>query len=167
MIQSEGLQRPNQQPDLSKMKIRHALETDLEMILTIMKQSIRPAWGETSVLQEITDPYCFFPVIVYNCIVKGFAILRINSDENQLMQLAVDPLYRGMGLADALMDELIGKVKSMALQNEPMSIILEVRETNIGAKALYEKHGFRLIGTRLNYYTDPVENALIMKLQLQ
>jgi ribosomal-protein-alanine N-acetyltransferase len=65
------------------------------------------------------------------------------------------------GIANELMRELI-----QSAQNEAASaILLEVRESNLPARGLYEKHCFREVGRRRAYYRDPAEDAILYALR--
>ena len=91
--------------------------------------------------------------------VLGYAVLSAVLDEGNLDNIAVAPPCRRRGVADALLSALtgIGRTSLSVLQ-------LEVRASNLPAIALYEKHGFVLVGRRKNYYETPREDALLMTL---
>ena len=67
------------------------------------------------------------------------------------------------GIASELVHELIQRAQSEAAP----AILLEVRESNLPARGLYEKHGFREVGRRRAYYRDPVEDAILYALRLR
>jgi ribosomal-protein-alanine N-acetyltransferase len=76
--------------------------------------------------------------------------------EFEILNLAVDPAYRRQGIAKSLLTHHLAKLGEH---------FLEVRESNIGALKLYQSLGFRAVGTRGDYYTNPNENAIVMKLK--
>ena len=80
--------------------------------------------------------------------------LQIFSGEGYVTNIATLPAYRRQGIAKALI--------KTAMQNEMEFITLEVRESNIPAFRLYEKLGFSEVGRRPNYYSNPVEDAILM-----
>ena len=84
------------------------------------------------------------------------------ADEFELLDLATDPGQRRRGVASSLITELIHTARARA----GSAVFLEVRSSNQAARSLYEKHGFRVVHERKNYYRDPVENALCMRLDL-
>jgi len=92
----------------------------------------------------------------------GFFVAWHVADEFELLDLATDPSQRRRGVASALLGELIHTARTRG----GSSVFLEVRCSNQPARALYEKHGFRVVHERKNYYRDPVENALCMRLDL-
>lgn len=90
--------------------------------------------------------------------VAGFLVARAASpDEHEVLNLAVDPRYRRRGIGRALVEHVI--------QASPGTWFLEVRVSNQGARKLYECVGFQATGTRANYYRNPPESAIVMRLQ--
>ncbi len=69
-------------------------------------------------------------------------------------------LVRG-GIGAGLVGALIGRARSEAAT----AILLEVRESNLAARGLYEKQGFREVGRRRTYYADPAEDAILYALR--
>lgn len=89
--------------------------------------------------------------------ILGYAVVSVILDEGNLDNIAVAPEFRRQGVADALLRALTG------FGREHLSMLmLEVRASNAPAIALYEKHGFRAVGRRKNYYTAPREDAVLM-----
>jgi ribosomal-protein-alanine N-acetyltransferase len=86
----------------------------------------------------------------------GYVICARYADVWHVMNVAVDPPLRRQGVASALLEAMI----EAAGAEEPFT--LEVRPSNTGAIALYERFGFRAAGTRPRYYHDTGEDALIM-----
>jgi ribosomal-protein-alanine N-acetyltransferase len=87
--------------------------------------------------------------------VAGFLVWRHTApDEIEILNLAVDPARRRMGVATALL---------LALPKA--SVFLEVRESNVAARRFYAQSGFAALGVRPRYYHDPVEGAIVMRLQ--
>ena len=76
--------------------------------------------------------------------------------------MAVRPRCRGRGVALAVLTELIRRVR----QQDGVFLTLEVRESNLPARRLYEKLGFSEAGRRRGFYTDPKEDALLLTLTL-
>lgn len=90
--------------------------------------------------------------------VLGYVGISCILDEGYITNIAVSPDYRRQGIATALINELFSLAEDLSLS----FISLEVRESNLTAISLYEKMGFVKVGTRINFYRDPVENASIM-----
>ena len=79
-----------------------------------------------------------------------------------LYNIAVRPEHSRQGIGSALIKELLDQITATAID----SIWLEVRQSNRRAIDFYEKHGFAAEVTRPNFYSGPVENAVIMRLRL-
>ena len=119
-------------------------------------------WSTDLLLNSIlSDEYSTF-VAVSGKKVIGFGIMMKNYDEAHIMNVAVDSGYRRAGVGSAVMEALIDESRRWGIYD----ITLEVRASNAGAIALYEKYGFRTEGVRREYYSDNHEDALIMWLHL-
>jgi len=79
-------------------------------------------------------------------------------DEGQITNVATHPACRRRGLADQLLAALLLEARARSLS----LLTLEVRESNAAAIALYEKHGFAVVGRRNHFYKNPREHALVM-----
>jgi ribosomal-protein-alanine N-acetyltransferase len=88
--------------------------------------------------------------------VAGFIVVRrISPDESEILNVAVAPEFRRQGMAKRLVQ--------CALETHTGSVYLEVRQSNLAARKLYESRGFHQISRREKYYSDPVEAAIVMK----
>ena len=85
--------------------------------------------------------------------IVGFMVTREVMGEIEILNLATAPEARRTGVGTALLRSLHAD-----------DVFLEVRESNIPARKLYERLGFTLVGKREEYYDDPVETALVMRL---
>ena len=83
-------------------------------------------------------------------------------DEGELGDLAVDKRVRRNGVGSLLLHAVVEEGRQRALHR----LFLEVRESNDGAQSLYSRHGFEIVGSRRNYYTNPVEDAVLMQFLL-
>lgn len=90
--------------------------------------------------------------------VLGYVGMMYVLDEGYISNVAVSPEHRRQGIADKLIDRLCKICEGLNLS----FVTLEVRAGNAPAIALYEKHGFRRVGLRKNYYERPKEDALLM-----
>jgi ribosomal-protein-alanine N-acetyltransferase len=135
--------------------IRPAQESDLDEIWRIQAASGQAAqWNPADYLQH----EC--PVAVDSALeverIAGFAVARrIAPNELEILNLAVDPPFRRRGVARALIQELLANVRGTAF--------LEVRQSNLAARKLYNGLGFQVIAVRQNYYNSPTESAIVMK----
>jgi len=79
-------------------------------------------------------------------------------DEIHINNIALRPQYRDLGYGTALLQHVLAQARNLGARRAT----LEVRAGNTGARRLYERLGFYVAGTRRNYYTNPVEDALIL-----
>jgi ribosomal-protein-alanine N-acetyltransferase len=137
-----------------------ATEDDIPCILEIEQEAISPPWTHGALLSEIYNGDSYFAVArgESSSSLLGFVILRQVADEGELLQIAVSRSARRRGVADMLM----GSAFDYAKENAVKSIFLEVRKSNGAAIGLYQKHDFKQVRFRKDYYSNPVEDALIM-----
>ena len=94
-------------------------------------------------------------VAVWQGNLAGFVLIQDTLDHQDVLLLAVDPLYRRQGIARSLLQTLFPLKKPL---------FVEVEDTNTDAMNLYQTLGFQPIGGRHNYY-GPSRHALVMRLQ--
>ena len=80
-----------------------------------------------------------------------------------LLTIATVPAARRGGLATAMLTHLLDEARRRGCEH----VLLEVRRSNTAAQALYERHGFEVLGVRRRYYTGPDEDALVMRRRLR
>ncbi len=81
----------------------------------------------------------------------------------EIENIVVATEFLRQGVADQLLRALIEQAQTLAASR----ILLEVRESNLAARRLYEKHGFREIGRRPKYYSNPLEDAVLYALRCE
>ncbi len=142
--------------------IRDMKENDVAVVAGIEKISFSLPWSETSFYNEIHKPRTLPKVAVINESVVGYVCSEYVGDECHILNLAVHPDYRKQGIANALVEYILEELKLKACR----FLYLEVRASNYVAKKLYQSFGFKIVGTRKNYYVAPVEDAVIMMLEI-
>ena len=90
--------------------------------------------------------------------IAGYVNFWVVAREIHFHNIAVGKEWQRMGIASALMGEMIRRAR----KEGALHATLEVRRSNDGARKLYEKFGFALTGIRSLYYDDTKEDALIM-----
>ena len=93
----------------------------------------------------------------------GYIVARMGADELHINNVAVREPYRRLGIGRALLDRILAEGK----RSEVPRAFLELRAGNTAALALYEDCGFRVTARRSKYYSEPVEDALVMIVQLK
>lgn len=95
-------------------------------------------------------------------LIVGYGGVWIVAGEAHISTIATHPDWRRKGLGEVLLHGMIGR----ALQLKSDYCVLEVRQTNLNAQALYTKYGFEVVGRRKGYYRDNNEDALLMHVGL-
>ena len=93
----------------------------------------------------------------------GYIVARMGADELHINNVAVREPYRRLGIGRVLLDCILAEGR----RSEVPSAFLELRAGNSAALALYEDCGFRVTARRSKYYSEPVEDALVMIVQLK
>jgi ribosomal-protein-alanine N-acetyltransferase len=92
----------------------------------------------------------------------GFAVASLLPPEGELEVIAVLQAGQRLGLGRQLLGALLEKVRQAGV----VALVLEVRASNAAAIGLYRTVGFHQVGSRAGYYADPVEDAVLMRLNL-
>lgn len=142
-----------------KFKIKSMANEHLDEVALLEKSCFSVPWTKSLLKNEIDNNNSKFLVAVdENQQVMGYIGFNYVLDEGYITNLAVFPEYRGNGVAQ----ELLKNVIDFAYQKKLKFVSLEVRITNVAAISLYEKFNFLKVGERKGFYTCPKENALIM-----
>lgn len=104
----------------------------------------------------------------FACVIDGSIVgygnmMCVAGDEGDVGNIAVHPDYRRLGIGSDIVNALIREGIDRGLS----IITLDVRESNIPARRLYEKKGFVQVGYRPKFYSHPTEAGLIMSLSLK
>lgn len=143
------------------LKIRLMEPSDVPEVVQIEKLSFSTPWSELSFYKEIYNPRSLCLVAELEREIGGYICLRRVIDECHILNLAVHPLKRRQEIATALLQGALNSEYAGLCRY----IYLEVRASNIPARRLYEKFGFRIVGIRRNYYINPLEDAIVMMLE--
>ena len=135
------------------MILRPASEQDLPAIAEIQAAAIEASqWNPEDYLAHNCE------VAVVDGAVVGFLVARpVAEKEWEILNLAVAPRARRKGVGRQLLRGVLSRY--------PGDFFLELRESNLGARAFYEHLGFEVVASRTRYYSGPEESALVMKFQ--
>ena len=136
--------------------IRAFSYTDLPQVLAIERRAFTSPWSLSMFVLELSKPSGIYLAAVQGTEIIGYVICARYVEAYHVMTLAVAPEHRREGIASILLDAVIARA------GEDANYTLEVRVSNTGAIALYERYGFRAVGTRPRYYADNGEDAMIM-----
>lgn len=129
-------------------------------IAKLEKDNFSDAWSEKSLEDTFEYDYNHLLVEKRDGKVVGYVIYSDVQGEAELLRIAVDKAYRRRGIAALLMQSMLDELTESGTER----VSLEVRAHNISAVTLYKKFGFIDIFIRENYYTNPVDDALIFQL---
>jgi ribosomal-protein-alanine N-acetyltransferase len=132
---------------------------DIDAVHAIEARSFAVPWPDEAYRNELLgNRLASYVVARAGDTIAGFAGLWIMVDEAHVTTFAVDPAWRRRGVGERLLLALL----DLAMERRAREATLEVRLSNMPARRLYEKYGFRPVGIRPRYYSDNGEDALIM-----
>jgi ribosomal-protein-alanine N-acetyltransferase len=139
---------------LDRMKV-----DDLPAVHEIERESFSTPWPAHAYRQELeSNRLAHYLVARWGDQIIGFAGIWLLVDEAHITTFAVRRTWRRHGVGERLLLALLDLARSRGAHEAT----LEVRPSNMPARRLYEKYGFKVVGTRTRYYSDDNEDALIM-----
>lgn len=148
--------------DLLFMTIRPATRADVSQMLRLAENTATAArWTRAQYerLYETNAPRRVTLVSEQQSEVCGFITALAVGDEWEIENVIVAPDVRRHGLAKRLLETLLEQARTEGVR----ALFLEVRESNLAARSLYEKSGFDAAGRRPRYYSDPTEDAVLYR----
>jgi [ribosomal protein S18]-alanine N-acetyltransferase len=144
--------------------LRPATAEDLDAVVMIERVSFSdPPWSRRSFASLLGDARVRFTVACLPAGVEpgvvGYVVIWVVADEAELANLAVAPGRRREGIGRCLLDWAMAEARA----GGATSLYLEVRESNVAARALYGGRGFLAVGRRPSYYRNPPEDALLLR----
>lgn len=143
---------------MNSYKIESMNSSHIKGVFEVSNLSLSESWNIDSIEKELSNNLAKYIVALDFDKVIGFVGMWTIFDEGDITNIAVHPDYRRKGVGNLLIKNLISLCKEININ----SLTLEVRKSNIPAKSLYIKHGFKEEGLRKNFYKDPKEDAIIM-----
>lgn len=140
---------------------------DLPALVALERAAYSHPWSEASLREAVSNPRRFCALVLRSPGawaapdrgVRAYCIVQRVADELHIHNLAVAEALRRRGLARRLLLHVFGA----AQQSGARLVLLEVREGNLAARALYESLGFEAVGHRRGYYTKPPEDAVLLR----
>ena len=140
------------------MLIRDMTATDLDEVYEIEKETFSDPWSKASFLDSISDPSNHYLVAIIDEEVVGYCGYWGVAGEGYIYNVAVRASHKRRGVGLMMLEELIAQAVGRGIT----SMTLEVRKSNIAAISLYKKLGLTEAGIRKDFYTKPIEDAIIM-----
>ncbi|UCD63183.1 MAG: ribosomal protein S18-alanine N-acetyltransferase [Candidatus Zixiibacteriota bacterium] len=138
--------------------IRQMTESDLRAVVKLERLIFPDPWSAAAFKEQLATDGWGAIVAEYEGRVIGYACYYVVLGESHLTNIAVRGDYRRKSVAKQLLENILQVVLGYNCEY----IFLEVRPSNRGAVAFYERHGFDILYRRPNYYRKPVEDALVM-----
>lgn len=142
--------------------IRPMLESDIDSVILIERESFSVPWTEAAFKQEMLNSNAHYLVMEEDNNIIGYGGFWQILDEGHFTNLAITSEYRNKGLGKKLIEAMLNYARTL----EIVKVTLEVRENNVNALRAYKALGFHIEGKRSRYYTNPVEDGMIMWLSL-
>ena len=143
-------------PPAAAVEIRRLTYADLPQVVAVERRAFTTPWSLAMFVLELSKPSGVCLAAVVETELAGYIVCSRYDTVWHVMNVAVDPDRRRRGIATALISALLDRI------GDDAQVTLEVRRSNAGALALYERFGFRSAGLRPRYYADNGEDAVIM-----
>ena len=145
-----------------ELLLEAARPDDLAEMLALERASYSHPWSEASLREAVTNESRYCTLVLRgpdDRRARAYCIGQHVADELHVHNVAVAEPLRRRGLARRLLERLLADGRSAGLR----VALLEVRESNLAARRLYEALGFEEVGHRRGYYAAPVEDALLLR----
>lgn len=152
-------------PALSSLHFERMQTKDLDEVMTIENDVYPYPWTRGNFLDSLYSGYEIWTVREPSGALAGYFLLMLVVDEAHLLNISVrrDLQRHGIGRMQ------LNKASELARAKGMQSILLEVRPSNTGALAVYQRYGFEQIGRRKAYYPaadNTREDAIVMRYPL-
>ena len=152
---------------VTNQHIRIATSQDLDVLVALEEICFSLPWSRENFEAELSGNQFSRMLIIedpdspYETQAIGYLCAWVVFEEIRFLNMAVHPDFRRQGLAR----QLIGEALRQGSEGSCCRGMLEVRETNMPAQALYKSFHFQPYATRKAYYTNPTEDAILMTLE--
>lgn len=140
------------------MTFREMTVEDLDQVMELEEDLFTVPWTKEGFLTFLLKDNSLMFVIEEKGKILAYCSILTVLDEGDILNVAVRKDRQREGIGNFLMECMI----RMAGERGVNILHLEVRESNGAARRLYRRLGFKEDGLRKGYYTDPVENAVLM-----
>lgn len=146
------------------IEIKNITLKDAEKIKQLENKFFSHPWSRKSLEDTLSseNSLCLTVIDKETKVMAGYCIFIISFEDADLCRIAVSDKFRRRHIAEKMLKNAIKELKKRNVYR----ILLEVRKKNIPAISLYEKIGFKQIGIRKGYYSEPVEDGVVFELLL-
>jgi ribosomal-protein-alanine N-acetyltransferase len=142
-----------------RVHIRWMIRRDMPEVLQTEQLSFEYAWTEEDFLRCLRQRNCIGMVAEQGEKVVGFMIYELHKSKLHILNFAVHPSWRRLGVGAQMTAKLVSKLSS----HRRTRITLEIRETNLPAQLFFRKQEFRAVRVLRAYYEDSGEDAFLMQ----
>ncbi len=143
---------------MADYKIRQMVPDDVAEVLKIQTLCNLSDWGKDGFEKELSNQWARLYVAFNDGKIQGFISARLITPGVEVLNIAVLPELRKQGIGK----KLLQTVFEQAVWDEASESWLEVRESNLTAQNFYSRQGYKIVGRRKNYYSNPSEDGLLM-----
>lgn len=140
----------------------HQQQKYAEQIAYIEQSAFSDSWSLKSIEDTLEQKHYWNLGVWKDGKLLGYLFFSHVLDEGEIVRIAVDASFRRQGAATMLFQEL----KKFCIENQISKIMLDVRFGNIPAISFYKAMSFEEDGIRKNFYTNPVEDAILMSCRI-
>lgn len=146
------------------MQIARPTQADLTWIVALEARLFSKPWGRAHFQQALLqqDPFWACWMAKEDPQGVGYMVAQGGGDFLHVGTLGVDPAYQRKGIGRAMLRHFMQSAKAAGV----VQMALEVRESNVSASALYGSEGWERVGRRKHFYSDPMEDAIILTYQV-
>ncbi len=162
MSSSKASQKTSVSDCIDPLEFRRLGHNDAEAMAELEKRCFSLPWSFAQCQGALGQKaFAAFGLVGRNALIAYISVYHA-AGEMEIVNLAVDPRARRRGLGRRILDMILQVARKMGMQR----VLLEVRQNNLAALALYRSAGFVTIGRRAGYYPDTGEDALVQEIQL-
>ena len=146
------------------IEVLPATAANIDDIVRIEKESFSDPWSEQSFRTLVENPNALVLVAAgVDGLIVGYTAAIDGWYDGEILNVAVAADARRQGVGGLLLDSAMRTLRTKSVKR----LYLEARESNTAALSLYESRGFVRVSIRRNYYRRPVENALVLMLDME
>src|ERR1700716_2572232 len=146
----------------TRVHIRWMIRRDMPEVLQTEQESFEYPWTEEDFLRCLRQRNCIGMVAEHCEKVVGFMIYELHKNKLHILNFAVNPAWRRLGVGAQMVAKLISKLSS----HRRTRITLEVRETNLHAQLFFHRQEFKAVRVLRAFYEDSGEDAFLMQYRL-
>ena len=148
---------------VSDLKFHKMQRSDIPVIADLEKRFFSTPWSVSALENAVKNSAETFWVATKGSDTVGYLGFMQGFESADILTVCIDPSYRGQGYGQAILQFCLNQMQKDGVEK----VFLEVRQSNMPARSMYEKSGFNYLNKRINYYKDPIEDAFVMVKELK